>query len=44
MTGEMLERFAEYFYDPALFWGAPLVLVAVRAAILGLLRLIRRRR
>jgi len=25
----MLEKFAEYFYDPLVFWTAPLVLVAL---------------
>ena len=29
MTGAMLEKFSEYFYDPVVFWTAPLVLVAV---------------
>ena len=27
----MLEKFSEYFYDPVIFWLAPLVLVAVAA-------------
>lgn len=27
----MLERLSDYFYDPAVFWGAPLVLVALEA-------------
>ena len=25
----MLEKLAEYFYDPVVFWTAPLVLVAI---------------
>ncbi len=29
----MLERLAEYFYDPLVFWGAPLVLALVWAGI-----------
>ncbi len=29
----MLERLADWFYDPAVFWGAPLALVAVRAGL-----------
>lgn len=29
----MLERLSDYFYDPAVFWGAPLALLALRAAI-----------
>ncbi len=29
MTGAMLEKLSEYFYDPVVFWTAPLVLVAV---------------
>ncbi len=29
----MLEQFANYFYDPFIFWGAPLVLVALIAAV-----------
>ena len=28
---EMLEKFADYFYDPVVFWTAPLVLVALVA-------------
>jgi len=27
----MLEKLSEYFYDPVVFWTAPLVLVAVAA-------------
>jgi hypothetical protein len=27
----MLEKFAEYFYDPLVFWTVPLVLVAMVA-------------
>lgn len=40
----MLDRLAEYFYDPVVFWGAPLLLVAVHAAVSGMLRWFRRRR
>lgn len=29
MSG-MLERISEYFYDPAVFWSAPLALVALQ--------------
>jgi len=29
----MLERFSDYFYDPVIFWGVPLVLVLVWAGI-----------
>ncbi len=29
----MLEQLSAYFYDPVVFWTAPLVLVAVLAAI-----------
>lgn len=31
MTGAMLEKLSEYFYDPVVFWTAPLVLVALAA-------------
>ena len=31
MTGAMLEKLSEYFYDPVVFWMAPLVLVALAA-------------
>ena len=27
----MLERFSEYFYDPMVFWAAPLILVVLAA-------------
>ena len=27
----MLERLSEYFYDPVVFWAAPLALVALAA-------------
>jgi hypothetical protein len=29
----MLEKFSEYFFDPLVFWTAPLVLVAVVAGL-----------
>ena len=29
--GAMLEKLSEYFYDPLVFWTAPLVLVALAA-------------
>ena len=29
MTGAMLEKLSEYFYDPVVFWTVPLVLVVV---------------
>ncbi len=29
----MLEQVSDYFFDPLVFWGAPLVLVALLAAI-----------
>ncbi len=29
----MLEQVSDYFFDPLVFWGAPLVLVALFAAI-----------
>ncbi len=29
----MLERLSEFFYDPVVFWSAPLVLVALWAGI-----------
>ena len=29
--GEMLEKLSEFFYDPVVFWTAPLVLVALAA-------------
>ena len=31
MTGAMLEKLSEYFYDPVVFWTAPLVLGALAA-------------
>ena len=31
MMGAMLEKISEFFYDPVVFWTAPLVLVAVAA-------------
>jgi hypothetical protein len=31
----MLERLSDYFYDPAVFWTAPLALAALRAALRG---------
>ena len=30
-AGPMLEKLSEYFYDPVVFWTAPLALVAVAA-------------
>ena len=32
LTGTMLEKLADYFYDPLVFWTAPLVLVALLVA------------
>ncbi len=29
----MLEQISDYFFDPLVFWGAPLVLVALWAGI-----------
>ena len=29
----MLEMLSEFFYDPGVFWSAPLALVALRAGI-----------
>ncbi len=29
----MLEQVSDYFFDPLVFWGAPLVLVALLAGI-----------
>ncbi len=29
----MLEQFSNYFFDPVVFWGLPLVLVALLAGI-----------
>ncbi len=29
----MLEQISDYFFDPVVFWGAPLVLVAILAGI-----------
>ncbi len=40
----MLERLSDYFYDPAVFWGAPFVLVVLYAGIRLTWALIRRRR
>lgn len=40
----MLERLSDYFYNPAVFWGAPLALVALEAAISRLRVWIRWRR
>jgi hypothetical protein len=37
----MLQHFAEWFYDPVVFWGVPLVLVAVRAAVLKIVSRLR---
>lgn len=31
--GGMLENFSDYFYQPVVFWTAPLVLVAVVAGL-----------
>lgn len=39
----LLEQFAAYFYDPAVFWGAPLVLAAAWEIARRLRRRARRR-
>ena len=39
----MLERLSGYFYDPLVFWGAPLVLVLVCAGIRSVRAWLRRR-
>ena len=44
MTGGMLERISEYFYDPVVFWTAPFILVALYAAFNGARAWVRRRR
>ncbi len=31
MTGAMLEKLSEYFYDPVVFWTVPLVLAVLAA-------------
>ncbi len=33
MRQPMLEQVSNYFFDPVVFWGAPLVLVALWAGI-----------
>ncbi len=40
----MLEQLSDYFFDPLVFWGAPLVLVALVAGINRLRARTRRRR
>ena len=40
----MLEQLSNYFFDPLVFWGVPLVLVALWAAISRIGRRQRRRR
>ncbi len=40
----MLELLSDYFFDPVVFWGAPLVLVALVAGIKRLRARTRRRR
>ncbi|MFQ5618369.1 MAG: hypothetical protein ACE5FR_05285 [Rhodospirillales bacterium] len=40
----MLEWLSEFFYDPLVFWSAPLVLVALRAGIRRLRARVRRGR
>ncbi len=40
----MLERISEVFYDPAVFWSAPLVLVALQIGCRRLRAWARRRR
>ncbi len=40
----MLEQISEYFFDPLVFWGAPLVLVALLAGIKRLRARTRRHR
>ena len=40
----MLERLSEFFYDPVVFWSAPLALVALRASIRRVRAWIRRGR
>jgi len=39
----MLERLSEYFYDPLVFWGAPLALVLVWTGIRRTCAWLRRR-
>ena len=36
--GEMLEKLSEFFYDPVVFWTAPLVLVVLVAGWRRVLR------
>jgi hypothetical protein len=40
----MLERLSEYFYDPLVFWGAPLVLALMWAGMHCARAWLRRRR
>ncbi len=40
----MLEQISEYFYDPAVFWSAPLLLVALQIGFRRLRAWARRRR
>ncbi len=40
----MLEQVSEFFFDPLVFWGAPLVLVALVAGIKRLWARTNRRR
>lgn len=40
----MLEQISEYFYDPAVFWSVPLVLVALQIGLRRLWAWARRRR
>ncbi len=40
----MLEQVSDYFFDPLVFWGAPLVLVALLAGIKRLRARTNRRR
>jgi hypothetical protein len=40
----MLERLSEYFYDPLVFWGAPLVLALMWAGMRCARAWLRRRR
>jgi hypothetical protein len=40
----MLDRMSQYFYDPLIFWGAPLALALVWAGVRRAAAWLRRRR
>ncbi len=44
MTGPMLERLSDIFYDPWVFWGAPVVLAVLWAGLRRLRGRLRRGR